>query len=94
MSSITVSTGYSLNSKKPFVMLVSEDHKLELQMSPEEAADFAHTLLESAEAALQDAFLVEFLQQTLGSDNPNAMIAAVIGKFRDWRAARQNGADQ
>lgn len=56
------------------------------QLTPMEARQHARRLLEAAEAADQDAFLVDFLRDRVGVDVPQQM--AVLLEFREWRAKR------
>ena len=69
---------------EPFVQLILED-KLIAQMSPQEARDHGLAMFEAAEAAEQDAFLLEFHQKTLGVTLAQAM--QLVVEFRKWREA-------
>jgi hypothetical protein len=82
----TVTTGYGANSKEPYVEVQAP--QLRVQMSPENARDLAMNLLQAAEAAYSDAFLVEFLIDATGASIPEA--AALLGEFRAWREQKQN----
>ena len=80
---ISISSGYGGHSRKPYVQLVWGKHVA--QLSPDEARAHALLLLEVAEAAEQDAFIVEFAQ-TIGIPLPKA--AGLLKEFREWRARR------
>ena len=85
MSAITSSSGYGYNTKQPFVNLLIGDRK-PVQLSPEEARSVARQLTEAAEAAEQDAFLVEWGSEALGDERT---AAALLMQFRKWRKERQ-----
>ena len=65
MKNILVSSGYGGNTKKPFVMIEGDSIDEAIQMSPIEARDLALNLLQCADAAESDAFIVEFTQNEL-----------------------------
>lgn len=68
---------------EPFVQLLKGEHIIG-QMSPEQARDHARAIMEAAEAAEQDAFMMAFLQQKIGLDFHQA--GQVLIDFRNWRA--------
>lgn len=70
---------------EPFVQLL-QDEQIIAQMSPEMARDHARAITEAAEAAEQDAFIVEFMQQRVGLDFDSA--AKVLVDLRNFRAER------
>jgi hypothetical protein len=82
---IVVASGYGHNSREPFVEVEFRDERV--QIAPEEAQEIARHLLESAEAALTDAFLVEFLNEREIGDE---YAAAMLGQFRIWRGNRRD----
>jgi hypothetical protein len=67
---------------EPFVQLIQDD-KIIAQMSPEQARDHARAVTEAAEAAEQDAFLVAFGEEHLGS---HADGVRLLLEFRQYRA--------
>ena len=82
---LMVTSGYGGNTRLPFVEIHSDKIKDEvLQLSPEEARDFAANLLQAAEAAEQDAFIFEFHADLL---NDRVMGAQMLVQFRVWRDA-------
>lgn len=85
-STINVTTGYGYKSKEPYVEV--NVPKKRIQMTPENARDLALNLLQAAEAAYSDAFLIEFLTDAIGSDPAQAAI--LLGEFRKWRETKQD----
>lgn len=67
---------------EPFVQLLRGGGVIG-QMSPEQARDHARAVLEAAEAAEQDAFLLGFLQTKIGTSFEEA--GRVLIEFRAWR---------
>lgn len=55
----------------------------DLQMSPVEARKIAMSILEAADAAESDEFIITFLTQKVGVDIEGA--ASVLGEFRQLR---------
>jgi hypothetical protein len=70
---------------EPFIQLINGD-KLIGQMSPEDARDHALAMIEAAEAAEQDAFLIWFVKTQLKGDEK--MAVSLLGEFRQWREKR------
>lgn len=58
-----------------------------VQMSPDEARALALNLLEAAEAALGDGFLLTFLEGEVGM--PLAEVAPILVKFRGYRISQE-----
>lgn len=54
------------------------------QLTPMEARQHARRLLEAAEAADQDAFLMDFLRDRVGAELEHQV--AILADFREWRA--------
>jgi len=75
---------------EPFVQLLRGD-QIVGQMSPEEAREHAHAMLEAAEAAEQDAFLMHFAREIVGASQEDA--AGLLMRFREFRA-RTTGKSQ
>lgn len=86
-----VTTGYGWKHRQPFVNVTVGAKDFHVQMSPAEARDLALNLLESAEAAEQDAFLFEWAQKEVGVDDAGA--ATLLAEFRKWREDRQSHDD-
>lgn len=64
----------------------------DLQMSPFEARKIAMSILEAADAAESDEFIITFLTQKVGVDIEGAV--SVLGEFRDLRQVmRQRDSD-
>jgi hypothetical protein len=67
---------------QPFVQLLQDDQIIG-QMTPTEARDHARAITEAAEAAEQDAFLVDFGERHLGSREAGLRL---LMAFREYRA--------
>jgi hypothetical protein len=67
---------------EPFVQLILGE-RLIAQQTVEQAREHAHAILEAAEAAEQDAFLVWWLKMHVGADDLAA--AGMLNDFRLWR---------
>ena len=74
---------YGFHTRQALVVLTAPDGT-ETQMSPEDATALALNLLQGAEAARGDAFLINFLQQQIGLtlEQVGSMLAA-FRQFRD-----------
>ena len=82
---IHVSSGYGVNTKEPFVEIHFTEPRV--QMSPENARDLALNLLQAAESAYSDAFLVEFMTDAV--EESEAAAAGLLIEFRKWREQKQ-----
>lgn len=78
-------SAYGMRTKQPIVVLHHQDWVL--QVSPEEARGIASSILQAAEAAEQDAFLMEWIQRTTGVDELGA--GRLVVEYRDWREKRR-----
>jgi 6-phosphogluconate dehydrogenase len=67
---------------EPFIQLILGD-KVIAQQTPEMAREHAHAVLEAAEAAEQDAFLVHWVKNVLHQDENVA--GHILVDFRNWR---------
>jgi len=75
-----------VNAKgEPFVQLF-QDEEIICQLTPEQARDHAKNVLEATEASEQDAFLLNFFQDKIGTDTQRAM--QIVVEFRKWREER------
>lgn len=81
MSQVWVSSCYGFKTRKPLVEIHYQDTML--QISPEEARDLAGNLMMCAEATEQDAFLLDWFQETMKVDIKQA--AVVLLDYRKWR---------
>lgn len=72
---------------EPFVQLIL-NKKVIAQMSPQEARDHAQTVIEAAESAEQDAFIVDFARTQVGLDFNRA--GRLLIEFRKYRALKSN----
>lgn len=80
---VTVTSNYGANTKRPFVAVQIGDRK-PYQWSPDEARRVAALLLECADAAEGDAFIVEWFTEQVGLELPQ--VGALL---RDFRASRE-----
>lgn len=85
-----VTSLYGFNTKQPRVNFAMPGGEM-VQMSPAEARDLAHNLLSCADAAESDAFIVEWLQGTLGLEERQS--AQILHDFRLWREGHRGAAD-
>lgn len=86
MSKVWVSSIYGYKTKQPLVEIHYQDTML--QISPTEARSLAASLLLCSEATEQDAFLIEWLQQSMSVEISEA--AVVLHEYRDWRKKRKD----
>jgi hypothetical protein len=84
MPEILVTTLYGRDNKIPMVQIEVPNGKA--QLSLEETEDLARNLVHAAEASATDAFLIEFLRDSLELDD-NA-VWGIIREFREWREAK------
>lgn len=82
-SQLIVTSGYGANTKLPFVQLESPILDRPMQFSPEEARSIAKDLIESAEFAESESFIVGFFRDHMDADNK--MTSALLVAFRKWR---------
>lgn len=82
---VLVTSGYGGNTRQPFVEVTLPGHK-SMQFDPQSARDLALSLLEGAEAAEQDAFLVEFSMKEFGVSLAQA--GTLLVKARESRDKR------
>lgn len=80
-----VTSLYGHKTKKPLVELHWKD--ISIQMETAKAREVALMLLEGAEAADQDGFLVEWAQSEAGTTAEGA--ARLLAEFRKWRDMRK-----
>lgn len=83
---ILVTSGYGANTNQPFVQVEAEELDRPLQMSPNEARALAVNLLEAADAAETDGYLVGFFRDELKQDRQG--IAVILSNFRKYRRQR------
>lgn len=79
---ISCTSNYGGNSRKPYVG-IEVDGELLTQLPPETARALGYNLILSAEAAEQEAFMVDFAEKEIGVPLPEA--AQILGLFREWR---------
>jgi hypothetical protein len=79
-----ITSGFGHNTRRPFVQMVIQRADWMTQMSPEEARELAFNLLQAADGAEGDGFLVMFLRESVGVESMNA-IATLLAEFREYR---------
>lgn len=79
---ILMESGVSFQTLKPFVKL--HWGEMRCQMDPEEARQHALSIIECAESAEQDAYLVWFMHEIVKA--PIEKVAMMLGEFRSKRA--------
>jgi len=85
---VNVVSGYGANTKRPFVAVQIGDRK-PYQWSPDEARQVAALLLECADAAESDAFIVEWFTEKAGLE-----LRQVGPLLSDFRVSRERHRDQ
>lgn len=81
---------YGAETNEPYVNIKVLD--VDIQVSPSKAREMALMLLESAEAAEQDAFLYQFASKNLGDKDAAAMLIVLYRKERQakWEEEQNN----
>lgn len=97
MAKLEVSTIYGHGTQRPIVELrlprplrslpEKEKQRNLIQLSVEEARDLALNLIQAAESAVQDAFIVDFFGTRIGLEP--AQVGALLNDFRTLRRDRQ-----
>ena len=88
-----VESGFGARERVPYVQVLIEAADFMTQMPPSKARELAANLLEVAEAAEADAFLVGFVSDIVGVEDVNAQ-AGILMQFREYRdAQRSKGGD-
>lgn len=85
MPEFWVNSGYGLHTRQPFVSM--HDGDWVRQVSPEEARQIARNLMEAAEAAEVDDFLITWAQQSM--DVPLDSAVNLLAMYREHRDARR-----
>ena len=76
---------------EPFVQLLRGMHII-AQMSPEQARDHGRAIIEAAEAAERDSFLLDLLQTKVGLDfNAAGNVLADFRRYRTERTGKRGG---
>ena len=79
----SVSTGFGHRTRQPYVQVLIEAADFMTQMAPADARALAINLLQAAEAAEGDAFLISFLRRKVGANDE--AVAGILQEFRNWR---------
>ncbi len=90
---ISIASGYGHATKEPFVTFSmanpEETANPTIQMQSDQARQIAFRILEAADAAESDGFIVEWLAGT--ADMSDSQVGALLSEFRDWREKRRRG---
>lgn len=92
LANVMVTSGFGSNTQQPYVQVLIEVADWSTQMPPATARELAFNLLSCADAAESDGFLVTWLRQRIGVEDPNALVG-VLMQFREYRDAQLKGAD-
>lgn len=87
---IMVTSGFGHNTQQPYVQVLIHKADWSTQMPPATARELAFNLLQCADAAESDGFLVTFLRNVIGSDQPS-VLASILIQFRKYREAQLKG---
>lgn len=90
--SFMVTTGFGARERQPYVQVLIEAADFMTQMSPAKARELAANLIEAAEAAEGDGFLVGFMTERVGVDDDRAIVS-VLSDFREYREAQRKGGE-
>lgn len=85
-----VSSGFGHNTQAPYVQVLIKRADWMTQMPPAKARDLAFNLLQAADAAESDGFLIGFLQKTIGVKDMSAIVSVLV-QFREYREQQQKG---
>jgi hypothetical protein len=88
---INVSSGYGMNTQQPFVTIALaspiETANPAVQLASSQAREIALQILEAAEAAEQDGFIVTFVTEAIGA--PVEEAGKLLHLYREHRAAQR-----
>ena len=87
MSEINGHSMVSYRTREPMVSIYWPTNQDAAQLTPEAARRFALSIIESAEAAEQDAFLIAWGTTKIGLDDGRA--AQILNDYRNWRVERR-----
>lgn len=86
---IAVNSGYGHATKQPFVTFTlanpSESANPTIQLTSAEARKQAHYILEAADAAESDGFLIEWLRGSNSAEISDGQLGALLSDFRAYR---------
>lgn len=83
-----VSSGFGHRTQEPYVQVIVHRADFMTQMPPATARELAMNLLTCADAAESDGFLVGFVRNIIGAENPES-VAQILMEFRAYREARR-----
>lgn len=86
---VNITSNFGFHTRKPFVGLAITGADVLINLSPEEARGIAMNLLECAESAETDAFMIQYLER-LGMREEEKRVTVLID-FRKFREKLNNG---
>ena len=88
---LSITSGYGHNTRQPYVTIALaspvETANPAVQLVTDQARDIAQQILEAAEAAESDGFLIEFAAARIGV--PLEQAGQLLQEFRAWRDRRR-----
>jgi hypothetical protein len=89
---LSISSGWGHNTQQPYVTIAlanpQETANPAVQIASSQARQIAFQILEAAEAAEQDGFIVNFAMQHIGVPIEHA--GGLLNEYRAWRERRRN----
>lgn len=90
---LSISSGWGHITQQPYVTITLaspvETANPAVQLVSDQARQIAHHILEAAESADQDGFILNFATQAIGA--PVEEAARLLDLFRSWRESRRQG---
>lgn len=77
---------FGAKTGRGLVQVTEQQSEMNMIISPDEARDLANNLINAAHAAEHDAFLVDFLTDTVGVPREKAILTML--DMRKWRKAQ------
>lgn len=88
ITGIMVTSGFGHNTQQPFVQMLIQRADWMTQMSPDTARELAFKLLQAADGAESDGFLINFLRSRVGVEDMRT-IATILVELREYREQRR-----
>lgn len=88
ITEISVTSGFGHNTQQPYVQMIIQRADWMTQMTPETARELAFNLLQAADGAESDGFLINFLRSRVGVEDMRT-IATILVEFREYREKRR-----
>lgn len=78
---LVVSTAFMVHSDMPRIMLACGSQEFAVELTPEQAQALAGELVQAAEAAVAESFMVNYLQNYLGLEPKDVAAALEQGRM-------------